>query len=311
MVAAVFIALCLIWSSTWVVIVYATDGVPPCTSAAVRFWIASALLMVVHLFRPIAFPRDWRTRLGILGLGVPHIGISYALVYWAEQHISSGLTAVVYLTYPCFVAAYSAWLFTQERWTAGKVAGLVFGIVGVCVVSFDENMVRGSVAIMGVLAALLSSAISSFVVVAIKRWYAHHDSVAITVLQLLAGAITLTVFALLLEFDEKTDWKPRVVAATLYLAIFGSAIAFFGFYWLLKRVESTVASMITFVFPPLAVGWGWLLKNEPVTKNLFVGGALVLIGVWLVVRASARASAAKRVAGFDSPSPEPICQDGG
>jgi drug/metabolite transporter (DMT)-like permease len=294
-----------------VVIRYATDGVPLCTSAAVRFWIATGLLMIVHLFRPIAFPRDWRTRLGILGLGVPHIGISYALVYWAEQHISSGLTAVIYVTYPCFVGAYSAWLFAQERWTVGKIAGLAFGIAGVCVVSFDENIVRGSVAIMGVLAALLSSAISSFVVVAIKRWYAHHDSVAITVLQLLAGAITLTVFAVLFEAGRSATWTARVVAATLYLAVFGSAAAFFAFYWMLKRVESTVASMITFVFPPLAVVWGWLLKNEPVTKNLFVGGALVLIGVRLVVRASARASAAKRASDIGPTAPEPACPDGG
>lgn len=291
------------------VIIYATEGVPLCTSAAVRFWIATALLMVVHLFRPIAFPRDWRTRLGILGLGVPHIGISYALVYWAEQHISSGLTAVIYVTYPCFVAAYSAWLFAQERWTVLKAAGLVLGIAGVCVVSFDENIVRGSVAIMGVLAALLSSAISSFVVVAIKRWYAHHDSVAITVLQLLAGAITLTLLALTFERGRTAEWTARVVAATLYLAVFGSAVAFFGFYWLLKRVESTVASMITFVFPPLAVVWGWLLKDEPVTKNLFVGGALVLMGVGLVVRSSTRVRG-HGPAADPAPGPPPVGGDG-
>lgn len=287
MIVAVYIGLCCIWGSTWLAITYVIDDVPSCTAAAARFWVATAAYVVVHAFRRIRFPTDWRTRLGMVAWGAPQIGIAYSLVYWAEGHISSGLTAVLFATFPFFVAGFSAWLIEGEGWTKAKFIGLVCGMLGVGVVFMDQlaaTSMTKPVAVAAVVAAAFSCGAS---VVWIKRRYMHYDTVALTASQLLGGSMTLTAVAFLFEEPLSAPWTPKAIFATLYLAVFGSAIAFFGYYWLLKRIEGTAVAAINFVTPVLAVLLGWQVRGETITPWLLIGGGLVFAGVRLVLRSQA------------------------
>ena len=246
--------------------------------------VATGLYLVVHAFRRIRFPADWRTRLGMVAWGAPQIGIAYSLVYWAEGHISSGLTAVLFATFPFFVAGFSAWLIEGEGWTKAKFIGLVFGLLGVSIVFMDQlgaDLRTAPIAVMAVVTAAFSCGAS---VVWIKRLYMHCDTVALTASQLLGGSITLTAAALVFESPLSAPWTPKAILATLYLAVFGSAVAFFGYYWLLKRIAGTAVATINFVTPVLALLLGWLVRDELITPWLLIGGGLVVTGVCLVVR---------------------------
>ena len=294
MVVAVYIGLCLIWGSTWLAITYVIDDVPSCTAAAARFWVATAVYLVVHVFRRIRFPADWRTRLGMVACGAPQIGISYSLVYWAEGHISSGLTAVLFATFPFFVAIFSAWLVEGEGWTRAKLIGLVCGMFGVSIVFMDQLEVESMTKPMAVAAVIAAAFSCGASVVWIKRHYMRYDTVALTASQLLGGSIALTAAAFVFESPLSAPWTPSAIFATLYLAVLGSAVAFFGYYWLLKRIEGTAVAAINFVTPVLAVFLGWLFRDETITPWLLIGGGLVFAGIRLVVRSQARRNGTER-----------------
>ena len=290
MTVAVYEILCLIWGSTWLAITYVVEDVPPVTSAAVRFWLAALVFLGVHLIRPIRFPRAWRTCLGMIVFGVPQFTVSYATVYWAEQHISSGMTSVLFAAFPFWVAGFSAWFLKAEPWTGGKLVGLVCGILGVGTVLLNpapaahavtegqasSSTLQTVLAVWGVLAA---TAVCGLSVVWIKRLYHSQDTIALTALQLLGGALGLTVVALILEEPAAVRWTLQSALATVYLAIFGSAVAFLGYYWLLQRIEGTTVATVTFVTPILALILGWLFRGERITWWLLVGSLLVLAGL--------------------------------
>ncbi len=290
MVVAVFILLCLIWSSTWLGIKYAIQDVTPVTAAAARFLLAAGIYLTFHVVRGIRFPRSRRMCLAIALMGVPHICIPYALTYWAEQHITSGMTSVLFATFPFVVAGVSAWMVAGEAWTRQKAIGLVCGFIGVAVVFREQLGVesdKAAVAVLAVLGATLSGGSS---IAMIKRWFNREDTVALTALQMIGAAVSLTLLAFAVEHPLDVTWTATAFVATCYLAIFGSAIAFFGYYWLLKRIEGTAAASITFVTPVVALILGWIFQDERITPSLIVGAALVLIGVRFVMRSPSRPS---------------------
>jgi len=262
--------------------------------SAVR--LAAAIYLSLHAIRRISFPRDWRTRLGMIALGVPQITVSYSFVYWAERYISSGMAALLFATFPLWVATFSARWLAGERWTPGKFIGLVCGIVGVAVVSFRPAKAAiatggagaSNLPTLATIGVLFGSFVCGLSIVWIKRLYGRHDAVALTASQMFGGAIGLTAAAFVLEKPLSAEWTPNAIAATVYLAVFGSALAFFGYYWLLQRVEGTLVATINFVTPVLTIFFGWLVLHEPLSGNLFVGGALVIAGVWSVVGSAKR-----------------------
>ncbi len=278
MVPTVYIALCLIWSSTWLAIKFAIDDVPPLTAAAARFWLAVIVLLGVCVVRRVKLP-DRRTQLAIVGWGVIQIGFSYAAVYCAEVHLSSGMTSVLFAAFPFSVAIVSARVAGGERWRAGKVFGLICGMLGVAVVFLDQLAVASTTAAVAVIAVLLATVACGFSIVHIKRDHSHRNTLALTTCQLLGGAIALTAAAMVVEQPLQAHWTTASLLATAYLAIFGSAIAFFGYYWLLKHMEGTTVATITFVTPVLAIVLGWLILDEAVTPTLILGAVLVLTGV--------------------------------
>ena len=276
---AVYIILCLIWSSTWSAITYVIKDVPPITGAAARFWLAAMIFFAVHLIRPIRFPSSWRVRLALLAWGVPQIAVSYAVVYWSELHISTGMTALLFATYPFFVAMFSARWLAGEAWNFGKLLGLVCGIVGVGLVFLESLKLSSELAPYAATGVVISAFACGISIVMIKRHYINVDTIALTSLQMTGGAIALTIVAFAIEQPLRASWTTSSLLATGYLAVFGSAIAFLGYYWLVKKFDTTIGATITFVTPPLAIFWGWLFLDEKVSAWVLLGAVFVLLGI--------------------------------
>ena len=128
--ALVYIVLCLIWGSTWLAIKIGLSQAPPFTTAALRFVVATVTLSIICSLRQYSFPRDLKT---LLRLGYPGFymyGLSYALVYAAEQYIYSATAAVLFASYPFFVAALSWWMYRTERLSLIAWVGMALGFLG-------------------------------------------------------------------------------------------------------------------------------------------------------------------------------------
>jgi drug/metabolite transporter (DMT)-like permease len=273
-----FLLLTVVWGTTWAVIRVGLTGMPPFTGVALRFAIAGGLLLVLARAQRVPLGRS-RRELGLWVVnGVLSFCVSYSVVYWCEQYIPSGLTAVLFATNPLLVALLAQLLLPGERMSAAGVGGLLLGLLGVAVIFSDDlHLLGGERVRTAALVMLISPAVTALSSVLIKRWGA-----GIHPLSLLFCAAVLTPVALTVERGARIVLDARTVLAVLYLALFGSALTFTVFYWLLARVSATRASLISYLIPIVAVALGAVLFQEPLRPRLLTGSALVLAGVVLV-----------------------------
>ncbi|HEY0380973.1 MAG TPA: EamA family transporter, partial [Candidatus Elarobacter sp.] len=220
----------------------------------------------------------WRT---IVVLAATLFGGNYALTYYAETGLASGLVAVLFGTLPFFVFAIGA-LRLGERVGVMTIAGALIALGGVAAISIGSEM-RGSLPY--VLAILGAAAISAYATVELKKFAASDPFRTLPPAMLLAG-LTMTVAGATFEHP---DWargtSPSSIGAILYLAVLGSAVAFYLNHWLLQRLETWVVGLSTLVIPVIAVAAGALLGGEAFGIKELGGAAMVIVGVWLALRA--------------------------
>jgi len=276
--------LCLIWGSTWLGIKIGLEDSPPFLSAGFRFLIATSFLYIWGKCKGIRFS-DYKKEIPkILIPGFFLYYLSYSLVYWGEQYINSGLTAVLFATFPFFVAMYATFLIKDEKLTKVKFLGLLTGFCGIILIFWDSLSFSGENIFAGMVGIILSAATSAYASVRVKRDLYAVEPIAISTYQMGLGAILLLLSGFL--FEKLGDFKLtyKSIGALLYLAFLGSALAFVTYYWLLKKIEVTKLSLLTFITPIVALLLGWLILREAITIYLLLGTVLVIFGIWLVTR---------------------------
>jgi drug/metabolite transporter (DMT)-like permease len=280
---AAFLLLTLVWGTTWAVIRVGLAGIPPFTGVALRFTIAGLLLLALVPRFEVRLGRRPRERWLWLANGLLSFCLSYAIVYWSEQHIPSGLAAVLFATYPLFVAALAHFLLPGERLAARAALGLLLGFAGVAVIFSDDlrllggDRVRLAAAVM--LVSPLASALSTILV---KRWGSGVHPLSLAAVPMLGAGLAMALVALAFESDRTLVFDARSVGALLYLAVLGSAVTFTVYYWLLARVTATRVALMSYLIPIVAVAIGALAFDEPVRPRLLAGSLLVLLGLVFV-----------------------------
>jgi drug/metabolite transporter (DMT)-like permease len=278
----VFSALCLIWSSTWVMIKVGLQEAPPMTAAGLRFIIASVVIFSILLYRRIALPRTRRFFVLTLFLGLFQMAVPYGLVYWGEQRLSSGLTAILYSTMPLTVAILARFML-KDPLTRRKIAGILVGTLGVYVIFAESVSLGGPAGAHGIIAILVSVLLASLSSVVLKKFSQGYNPFASIFLPMAYAGILLTATGLLTEKSSPLRWGGLTFITVLYLAVFGSVAAFSLYYWIIKHIDVTVLSYQTFIIPILASLIGWIFLRETVTLKVALGGGLIVIGIALAV----------------------------
>ena len=290
LVLAAYAGMCLIWSSTWTVIKVGLRGAPPLTGVSVRFVIAALLLALILLARRLRPPRVRRFWWLSLTLGITQVAVPYILVYYAEQRISSGLTAVLYSTMP-LVVALLARVFLGDRLTAAKLVGIAAGIAGVALIFSDNLQAESGIGVAAVLTSVLFAGFSS---VLTKRHGMTYDPQVLLLPTFLVGGLVTLALAAPLEQSDPRQYDALTWMTILYLAIVGSVLAFSLYLWVLRRVEVTVVSYQTFIIPILAVLLGSLFLDETITTRTGLGAILILTGIAVATAHATRAVPRRR-----------------
>lgn len=224
----------------------------------------------------------------MLFLGIFQITLPYGLVFWGEEYISSGLSAVLFATLPFFVVISAHLLTKDEKLTTLKTTGIVVSFVGLVAIFWCDIAAAQSLgtlySLYGGLAVVASSASGGMANVVAKRYASRIDPAANVLVQSVVGAVILSSAGAIFERNLALNFTTSAVAAVLYLAIIGSALAFVGLYWLLTKASATNTSLFTFITPIIALGLGWLILNETLDLNVGVGTILILAGVYLTIR---------------------------
>jgi len=285
---AAFLLLTLIWGTTWAVIRVGLEGLPPLTGVGLRFLVAGAILLALVPAFGVRFAWS-RRELGLwLMNGLFAFSASYVIVYWAEQYIPSGLTALLFATYPLFVAALAHFALPGERLTPFAAGGILLGFAGVAVIFSDDLAALGGARVREVAVVLLGSpVVSAVATVAVKRWGHGIHPLSLTAVPMLLTGVLVGGLALALEGRTPLVFDTRSVGALLYLAVLGSAVTFTVYYWMLSHVAATQVALIAYTIPIVAVAVGAAAFDEPVRARVVAGGVLVLAGVAIVNRARA------------------------
>lgn len=284
-VIAAFVTLCVIWSSTWLAIKLGLRDLPPISFVAIRFVIAVAVLLAISIGRVRLLPRDLNDFKLLASTGVLMFGLNYALLFWAELYVSSGLSAVLQATIPIFGMVFAHFIIPSEPLRGARIAGASLATGGVALICSRLLDFGGLLAFWGGVAIVFGAAGAAFSNVLLKARAIRLAPAMIAAWQMIFGLVPLLVTGFLVEGNPLNfHWTPRALFCLFYLAIPGSAFAFLLLYWLLPRMSVTNLQTISFITPPGAVAFGWLLGGESFSLWSLVGGALILAGVWLIFR---------------------------
>ena len=280
----VWLILCLIWSTTWIFIKVGLEDLPPIGFAAARFVLSVAILAVLIRVQRIPLPKstkEWRL---IALTGVLQFSVNYSLVFWSEQYITSGLAAVLQSTITVFGLVLAWILLPNESITPQKIIAVLIGIVGVAVIFIDQLRIENWMAFAGcvmIVGGAYAAAHSSILVKA-KAGTIHPATLVFS--QMICGLPAIIIYSLVREGNPFTfHWTWKAVVCVVYLSVIGTVAAFWLYYWLLSKIESTKAMMISLVTPMLAVLIGAIVLGERLPPQTGGGGLLIIAGIGLIV----------------------------
>lgn len=277
-----FLAIYLIWGSTFLAVEFAIETIPPLLMSGSRFAVAG-LLLALWCGRRGRIPRPvWREDL-VSGLLL--IGVSYALVTWGQLRVSSGVAAII-------ISSIPAWIVVGEKLVLGRqpsrmtMLGVLVGFAGQGIL-IAPQLRDASATGLALGAIVLSNVTWTAGTLVITREHARdRDPFESAAFQMLFGGLMLLAGSALI--GEPRDFEfgaipVRSIASWAYLVIAGSLLGYSAYVWLLTKVSPTRVATHTFVNPIVAVLLGWWLANETITWRTIAAIACVCGALWLIL----------------------------
>ena len=279
----VFAAVVFIWSTTPLAIVFSSEGIDPYLNLSLRMALSALLLggWFAYHQRKLPFNRDAiPTHLAVGGVG---IGLSMSLVYYAAQTLPSSWIALIFGLTPLFTALLEGFVFRSLRLSFFHWLGIILATIGIWIIFHDPSYHLTdhiTLAMIAMIASTFFHALSASLVKRLKHQLAPVD----TVMGGLLVAIPMTlVFWLLNGSNTPVNLASSAIMSLVYLAIIGSLAGFLLYYQVLTVFSATMSSFITLLAPSLALAWGLLINNEPITASLLLGACLILLGLTIFI----------------------------
>ena len=278
---AAFAVIYIVWGSTFLGVRLGVRALPPFLFGGARFLLAGSLLALVAVLRRERFPaapRDWRP---ILFMSVVMIALGNGMTTYALQYVPSNETALLAASSALWIAALGALGPRGHALTARGLLGLLLGFVGVALIVWPHGSLPSgrfgwqSLVLLGSLAGAVGTIIYRDAALTV-------GPTAFNALMMLLGGLWLLGFGVAAGETDRWQWDPGGLAALVYLALFGSAIAFSAYTWLLKRVPADRVATYAYVNPAVAAALGWAVLGEALTSLQVAGMVVVLAGVALV-----------------------------
>jgi drug/metabolite transporter (DMT)-like permease len=280
-----FAIIYFVWGSTFLAIRIGVREVPPLLLAGMRFFAAGIVLYGWMRAKGAASPTrsEWAST---TLLAVLIFLVDYGLVFWAEQRVPSGITAVMLATIPVFTALAEILILRTQRLTFRLGIALAVGLAGVAVlVSRSVSLGDAPIERSGARALVVGAISWSLASVLSRKLSLPQSKVMSSGAQMLVGGILLIVAAATFgEFRgfHTRDVSARAWLALLYLVIAGSIVAFTAYVWLIHHESPTKVGTYAYVNPVIAVVLGYFLGGEALGARTILGTLLVLVSVVVI-----------------------------
>lgn len=274
----------ILWASCYPLITVGLGFSPHLTFAALRAVLAGAVLLLVAAYFREPIPKGWSTWgwIGLAGLGMT--GFGYFGMFHAAEFVAPGLATVVANTQPIF-AGVLAFAFLGERLAWRGWIGMLIGFAGVLIIVGPQILAEdGRSTSIGVLYVLLAALGVAAGNLAIKKLADCVEAAMAMGLQLLVGAVPLSVIALLTEEPGDIDWSTSFVVSLLGLALPGTALAFWLWQSTLRALPLSKANVFSYLVPFLGIMIGAAFFAEPLNLTVIIGLGFAVLGVYLAAQ---------------------------
>lgn len=291
-IVAAFATVYVVWGSTYLAIRVGVEDLPAVLFAGVRFLMAAPILLAYAWWRGARLPRsgrDWRV---IVVTALMMLAGANGLVTWSEQWVESNQAALIVATSALWMAWFGTWGGGGERFSTLTLTGLLIGFLGVAVLVGAGLRLQGA-PWYAYGALLLSPILWAGGSVISRRNPLSCSPLMAAALQMLVTGIVMTALGLALGEASRWTPTPESLAALVYLAVFGSCIAYGAYFWLVHEVTPAQLGTYAYVNPAIAVLLGWWLLDEVMRPPQLVGTLIILGGVALVTVAARRPPPAK------------------
>ncbi len=275
--------LSIVWGTTWTAIKFSLTGFPPFAGAMLRFVVAVLILGGYARVNGISLSLSRKHFPALFWSAILLYLLDYGLIYWGEQYLYSGVTAIFFATFPIFTGLVSNFVFKNEAFHWQKFLGLLLGFVGIIIIFYQQVLLtRFTTMVMLATAAVVLSALSAAVsLVLVKKYLTGINTVSLTFHQMIWGVISLGGVAFLNGEFQRIVVTARAGLAVLYLGAVGSALAFGLYYSLLKKMSAITLSYIIYITPLVAIFTEWLFLDEAITWQTLLGTGIIFAGIAL------------------------------
>ena len=279
---SLLILLAIIWGGSYLSNRVALEEVPVFTTVAFRVTGAAAALWLYVMIRRLAVPVSPGLALRFLGMGILNNVIPFSLIVWGQQHIPSGLAAILNATTAILAVLVAACFFADERLTLRKAGGVLVGFTGVCVIVGTSALTKFDLGSWGQL-AMLGAAISYSLSASYARLTLGGLRPEVQAAGMLtAASLAMLPLALWHDGPPTLAYAPATWAALAYLAFMSSALAYVLFYRVLTLAGAGNLQLVTLMIGPVAVLLGAIIYNETLHLHEYAGFAIIAAGLLII-----------------------------
>lgn len=288
----------VIWGSTYFAIAYVIETMPPLLGMGIRFFLAGLILTLFIIVRSgiseMKIPKAQVQTSAVMGFVLLGFGLGNVAV--AEEHVPSGIVALIIAALPLWIAIFRT--ISGERPSLQNWLGLIIGFVGVALLLKPGSVqsVSGessSTVVFFMVMVLLGNIGWALGTYLAPRFPLPKNALVFTAIEMLAGGISLTLAGIVKgesfgDFFDASSWSWLWF---WYLVFFGSILAYSAYLWLVSNAPVGLTATYAYVNPIIAVTLGALFLDEVITMNYAIGGAIIVLGVLIVVSGESRKKA--------------------
>ncbi len=281
---------CFFWGTTWIASKAGIQHMPALQLAGIRQFLGGLCYVIFFLAKGIHLPRG-REWWSVIVLSLLNFTLSNGLTTWGIQYISAGLGSIIAAIFPLWLVVIG--LFSSgERMPMRAVWGLLIGFGGICIIFYDHlaDFLNPDF-LFGITLSLIATWSWAFGTLYTKKQADRFNPYLSLGLQMVISGMLTTLITQLVHVPHtkpvipfsSIPWQSWLAIA--YLVIFGSVISFIAYIYALQRLPAEQTSIYAYINPVVAVLLGWLIFEEPLTLFIAIGGAVTLLGVFMVNRA--------------------------
>lgn len=277
-----WIAVCIIWGTTYLAIRVGVEHIPPMLFAGIRWIVAGSIFVTLLKVLGKTFPSR-KDLLHISVMSITMLGIGNGLVVVGEQYINSGLAALLITTVPFWVVGIESFSSKGPKINVKIILGLIIGLLGISLIfGNDWQDLINTKYLLGVLCIFGAVVSWSFGTVYSKyKRVSVHPLVSASVQMLIAGFAQMILGILLGEFSS-ISFNTTGVAALVYLIIAGSIFGYGSYIYAIEHLPLSLVSTYAYINPVIAVFLGWLFLDEKLNFTIGIGALVIILGVVLV-----------------------------